>query len=724
MAGKKENLKSLFTNTRSRVIIIFTGILLVIAVVVGFAKFFSFGGAKTLESTTVETPGIQSIPGALNPTAQYAKLQETQNENQASKALTTGNSAIPTIIRSQAIGKGVGAIGSETGQTGVGFSSLMNESEGGARHTSWILELKSGNCNKATVAKIIAEGAKLADIRSVCTCAQLKDNGYKLTDLQNNCSCPELKAAGFNALQLKNAGFTAASLQICGFDACELKNSGFSAQKMREAGFSNGELRGAGFSPAEIAKTSPLPKGVTEEDIRKAGCTKEGLAKLRSQGVTAASIRRISGCSAAQLKAAGYTDAELKDAGYTLAEKGPLGDCSVASLKAARAAGMSASVIRQTRGCSAAAMKAAGFTAAELRAAGFTAAELKAAGFSEAELKAAGFSDEDLRAAGFAVGTEVAGLPVVQAPAVVPSTVVPAALVGPKPISTPAEIATSKQLQAIMERQSQQLTDQRYQQLIQQRTSEMLSNANETLQKWREVATQSYVEGTPPPEKPRGEGGAVGGPGSQVPPSGVITEQGARIIAEETGALIKTGDILFAVVDTSVNSDEPSPILATVVAGRFKGAKLIGSFNLPNNANKMIITFNTMSVPGADRSTSISAVAIDTDTARTALSSDTNHHYLSRYGSLFAASFLQGFGNAFQSANTTITIGGTTAGPGTTTISNGINRSALENAVIGLATVGQNWAQVAQKNVNRPITVQVFSGTSIGVLFTQDLTVL
>lgn len=188
--------------------------------------------------------------------------------------------------------------------------------------------------------------------------------------------------------------------------------------------------------------------------------------------------------------------------------------------------------------------------------------------------------------------------------------------------------------------------------------------------------------------------------------------------------MIKTGDILFAVVDTSVNSDEPSPILATVVAGRFKGAKLIGSFNLPNNANKMIITFNTMSVPGADRSTSISAVAIDTDTARTALSSDTNHHYLSRYGSLFAASFLQGFGNAFQSANTTITIGGTTAGPGTTTISNGINRSALENAVIGLATVGQNWAQVAQKNVNRPITVQVFSGTSIGVLFTQDLTVL
>lgn len=193
--------------------------------------------------------------------------------------------------------------------------------------------------------------------------------------------------------------------------------------------------------------------------------------------------------------------------------------------------------------------------------------------------------------------------------------------------------------------------------------------------------------------------------------------------AKSQGAIIKTGDILFAVLDTSVNSDEPGPILATIVSGKLKGAKLIGSFNLPTNADKMVISFNTMSVPGAPKSTSINAYAIDPDTARTALSSNTNHHYLLRYGSLFASSFLEGFGNAFQSANTTVTIGGTGGGQNIT-VQNGIGRSALQNAVIGLATLGKAWGQVAQQQFSTPTTVEVYSGTPLGILFTQDVTSL
>ena len=94
---------------------------------------------------------------------------------------------------------------------------------------------------------------------------------------------------------------------------------------------------------------------------------------------------------------------------------------------------------------------------------------------------------------------------------------------------------------------------------------------------------------------------------------------------------------------------------------------------------------------------------------------------MSRYGSLFASTFLEGFGNAFQSADTTITIGGT-GGTTDTTVQNGIGRSSLENAVIGLANVGKAWGQVAQQNMSRPTTVQIFSGTGVGVLFTQDIT--
>lgn len=84
MASKKENLKSLFSNTRTRVIIIFTAALLIIAVVIGFLKIRSAttGSIAAAEVSTVPG-GIQSIPGVLDPTAQYAKLQEEQNVTQA-----------------------------------------------------------------------------------------------------------------------------------------------------------------------------------------------------------------------------------------------------------------------------------------------------------------------------------------------------------------------------------------------------------------------------------------------------------------------------------------------------------------------------------------------------------------------------------------------------------------------------------------------------------------
>ncbi|MDP1602318.1 MAG: type IVB secretion system protein DotG/IcmE [Legionella sp.] len=878
MAGKKENLKALFTNTRSRVIIVFTAILLIVAVVVGITQFIKSGNRSAPPSDVPISPGIQSIPGAIDPTVQYAKLVEAQNVGQAQSALKTGSSAIPTIVRSQELGSGVQVVGGAAGQGGLGFSGLAREDEAGLQRSAWIQELKNSSCSKAAVNKVVTEGASLVDLKNSCTCVQLKDNGYPVANLQQVCSCQELKAAGFNARQLKDSGYTAGRLRLCGYDACELRSAGLSAQEMKDGGYSDGELKGAGFTDADIARASGLPDNVTDADVRNAGCQAAALAKLRVAGVTASAVRRISGCTAAQLKAAGYTAQDLKNAGYTAADlknagfapgelhqagfsardllnagltsadlanagftpqqiaavsgddaigaAGRATDCSVSSLTAARKAGVSATTIRETLGCSAAAMKAAGYTAAELRAAGFTAAELKNAGFTAAELKAAGFSAKELRDAGFtaqqlkdagftaaqlkdagfsAAELKAAGFTASQlkaagfsakdlkdagfsagdlraagfnakdlkdagfsagelraagfipadlhdagysaeqlkragfstaelASAGINSSQV-AGLGSPDQLqgavstmptipgyqskatqTNAAEAGNSQQLQDIMKRQTQQLADQKYQQKIQQRTSEMLSVANQSLQNWKKVSTQVYIRGTEEVKKDA--------PGVIVDSqTGVVTQNGMVSTGAPQRALIKTGDILFGVIDTSINSDEPGPILATIVSGRLKGAKLIGSFNLPTNANKMVISFTTMSVPGASKSVSISAYAIDADTARTALSSHTNHHYLLRYGSLFASSFLEGFGNAFQSADTTVTVGGSGGGDNIT-VQNGIGRSALENAVIGLATVGKSWGQVAQQQFNTPTTVEVYSGTGVGILFTQDLTSL
>ncbi|KTD67793.1 protein IcmE (DotG) [Legionella steelei] len=1060
MAGRKENIKSLFSNTRTRVIIIFTAVLLVIAVVVGYIKLKSIGTGPSAQATLGHAPGgIQSIPGVLNPTAQYAKLQEEQNVNQAQKAEQSGGSAIPTIIRTQSLGEGVGVIGSQGGQSGVGFATLARENEEGAQKSLWLQALQNGGCSKTVVQQVVSQGAQLTDLKQACSCAQLKDNGFSLQDLNPVCPCKELKAAGYNARQLKDAGYTASRLRDCGFNACELRNAGFTAQEMKDAGFSDDELKGAGYSPEEIAKASGLPAGISAADVLKAGCSVEGLTKLRKAGVTASAIRRISGCSAEQLKAAGFTAKELRDAGFSAADlkragftpeelkaagftardllnagftpddlakagysaaeikaaeaelppgitaddvkkagcdvdalkreraagvsatlikqyagcsaqalkaagftdaelanagftpaqisaatpltdaqiraagcnpdnlkklfaagvsakrikelngcsaealknagydakslldagftpaqllaagftpkdlqnaglnpadiiaNGRVADCSVESLKKARAAGVSALTIKKTLGCSAKALKDAGYTAKELKDAGFTAAELKAAGFSAkdlkdagftakelkdagfsakdlkdagfsakdlkdagfsakdlkdagfsakdlkaagfsakdlkdagfsakdlkdagfsakdlkdagfsakdlkdagfsakdlkdagfsakdlkdagftaAEMKAAGFSAKDLADAGYSAadlrnagysptelqnlavaptgaGSQVAGL---GAPNVQQGTFniggVPT--MGQGAAGTPVlpgSAASNEQLQAIINRQNEQQAEQKYQQKIQQKSSDMLSAANQLISEWNSVPSQNFTAGK---EEEGGGAASAATAAAGAGPGGATVTQTTTTSTTDVN-MIKTGDVLFAVIDTAVNSDEPGPILATIVSGRLKGTKLIGSFNLPSNANKMVITFNTMSIPGAPKTTPISAYAIDPNTARTALSSKTNNHYLLRYGSLFASSFLEGFGNAFQSANTTVTVGGT-GGGNNVTVSNGVGRSTLANAVIGLATVGKTWGQQAQVLFNTPTTVEVYAGTPVGVLFTQDV---
>ena len=478
------------------------------------------------------------------------------------------------------------------------------------------------------------------------------------------------------------------------------------------------------------------PSGVIASG-RAADCSVDSLKAAHALGVSASTIKQTLGCSAKAMKDAGYSAAELKAAGFTAAELKDAG-FSATDLKNA---GFSAKELRAA-GFSAQQLKDAGFTAVQLKDAGFSATDLKNAGFSADALRKAGFSAKELKDAGFTAGQlknagysaqelQDAGLSSTDSALAslgdVTQTKAPSsAVVTLPPLGGPSlsdaqttQAANTKQLQEILNRQQLQVADQRYQQKIQQKTSAKLTAATQALQDWKTVSSQVYIAGTPP-TKDAGKGASIDENGM----GGMSHTTVSTDSAPSAPALIKSGDVLFAVLDTSVNSDEPGPILATIVSGKLNGAKLIGSFTLPANSSKMVISFNSMSVPGAAKTTSINAYAIDPNTARTALASRANHHYLLRYGSLFASTFLEGFGNAFQSANTTITIGGGGGGVQNTTISNGVGRSILENAVIGLATLGKSWGQIAQQQFNTPTTVYLYSCTGIGVLFTQDLSSL
>jgi intracellular multiplication protein IcmE len=184
-----------------------------------------------------------------------------------------------------------------------------------------------------------------------------------------------------------------------------------------------------------------------------------------------------------------------------------------------------------------------------------------------------------------------------------------------------------------------------------------------------------------------------------------------------TSVAIKAGTILFAVLEVTLNSDQMgTPVMATIVSGKLKGAKLLGSFSRQND--KLVVQFNTMTMDSRPSSIGINAYAIDAETAQNALASNVDNHYLLRYGSLLGAAFLEGFGNAWSSVQTS------------TNDSNGLinvytappPEATAETAIYqGLGQIGTNMGQQMSQVFQTPPTVTLDAGTGLGILFMSDL---
>ena len=256
------------------------------------------------------------------------------------------------------------------------------------------------------------------------------------------------------------------------------------------------------------------------------------------------------------------------------------------------------------------------------------------------------------------------------------------------------------ELQSILDRQAQQISAQKADQLQQQMESSMSTQASQLFAAWTSP-NQQYVAGNPELNRlGAGLGGALSGsPASAKAPA------------------VKAGTIMYAVLLTSINSDEPGPVLAEIVQGKFKGARLMGT--LSNQGQKVLLSFNTLTLPKLSESVAINTVAIDESTARTALSSDTNNHYWLRYGTLFASAFLQGYGQSF------LNYGNAYSGAIVINPSNQpIDLSPRQRIFVGLGQVGQQYSAVLRNVFNTPPTVKVFSGTPMGILFLSDLAAL
>jgi polyhydroxyalkanoate synthesis regulator phasin len=178
--------------------------------------------------------------------------------------------------------------------------------------------------------------------------------------------------------------------------------------------------------------------------------------------------------------------------------------------------------------------------------------------------------------------------------------------------------------------------------------------------------------------------------------------------------LIKAGTIMFGVLDTAVNSDRAGPVMATIVSGKFKGAKLMGSLSRTSDGQRVILRFNQFTMSDWPETISINAVAMNPDDAQIAIASSVDNHYLLRYGSLFGSSFLKGYSEAITNA------GQTTLGLGVIQTTHP-KLSARDRTLVGLGEVGKNLGDVTRQIFNTPPTVRVNAGVGIGLLFMSDV---
>jgi polyhydroxyalkanoate synthesis regulator phasin len=268
--------------------------------------------------------------------------------------------------------------------------------------------------------------------------------------------------------------------------------------------------------------------------------------------------------------------------------------------------------------------------------------------------------------------------------------------------------ATQQFAVASAQAQAQALQDR--QQRIQQLQTAMSGQAQSLLTAWQPVTLKHEGGGS----AVKGEGvgtSASASPGAST--AATTAGQGTQALPQKS--LIKAGTIAYAVLDTAVDSDYPdTPIMATIVQGPLKGAKVIGKLSLAAGQDKVSLNFTQIDTEAWPSAKSISAFAVDPETARTVLASNVDHHYLKRYGAIMATSFLSGYANAITQAGTSTTgIFGTS--------SNHPELSPSNKLLAAIGQIGTNLNSTVLPYVNTPATVKVDSGVGIGILFVAEV---
>ena len=721
------NLKAVLSNTRSRVVLIFTGLVLVFAIVVGIG-LFSRNTDKS-EAKITNTPQISSIVGGFDHKVdpRYAKLLEEQNREQAQQALKSNGTAVPTIINAN-----LDPTASTTNTSCSSTSAQSNQSTPKAVPVGTV-------CADGTVRD--ADGKVIGQTGLVAPGGLVYDkNGNIIGTVGPD---GQVRDANGNVIGTLSADGTIRDAQgnIIGTTA----GPGSAAKPVYDA---NGKLLGYVGADGKVRDAFGKVIGTVGADgqvrdaqgrvIGSAADSSVGKAVYDANGKLLGYVGADGKVRDASGKVIGTVgaDGQVRDASGHV-----IGKVSAIPKPGTLVYGKNGQVIG-TIGADGKVRNANGNVIGtvgpdgEVRdlngnVIGGTNPAAPGTAVYDAQGRLLGTVGPDGKvrdASGHVIGQvgpdgvvrDASGKPIGRTSYIAPGSAVfgpdgkllgtigpdgrlIAAQLGPTTSGNPNELsslasATQTPQEQALTRQQTLLQQQKSKQMVLQLQNAMSAQMSLLNSAWAPPTQQVAAGGTPD--------AAVGADGLPLGPDG-------KVSANKAVPLVKAGTIMFAVLDTAVNSDEPGPIMATITEGKLKGSKLLGT--LTPQGQKAMLTFTTASLPDAAASAPINVVAIDPSSARTGLSSDTNNHYLLRYGTLFASSFLSGYAQAL-----------TQSGSQTTYTVDGIVHTypaldSKQKSLVALGNVGQQYSMAMGNLFNTPPTVKIYAGTGVGILFLSDM---
>ncbi|KAB0482407.1 hypothetical protein F7Q91_03090 [Vibrio chagasii] len=172
--------------------------------------------------------------------------------------------------------------------------------------------------------------------------------------------------------------------------------------------------------------------------------------------------------------------------------------------------------------------------------------------------------------------------------------------------------------------------------------------------------------------------------------------------------LFEAAEIVAAKTTLPIDSDVPGPLRVEILTGKAKKSVAFGKFELIEQAPGVALTVTSVIVDG--KAVPVKAWALSPDTELALFDDDVDHHYIQRFGGLFAGLFMSGFLESLT--NTDVTVSN-----GDTNISTGAIEGTTERIVYSVATAAEGFLPILYNYANRPIQVKVPNGQVMYLLF-------